>query len=585
MSVKSHIVTTICAGCLAVLTFAADPDLRLICGPGELQAAQPDGKALWKLRLANDRGGTTAAWDGRVALLNNSLLIDATGQLLGINPQFAPAEASAPGATDAWPEPAWDDPLFEIAPPPPPDIADYHNTPLLDSAGNAWLILTHWDGTHCDLQLRKSAGHSGDWGPVQTIHGGTSYILGTEAVKDCDENITVAFREGGYRLKVLRYTPAGGWEPAQTLYSTPTFFQAIEAGVDQAGNVAVVFDLSPGDWPAAWTVIRNAATGAWSTAERVSTLGYKVLLPTILSNPRTGTMYLVYLVADVGPVGVYAHKFDPATCTWGPAEFLPGSESAWYGVAGNASRFPGVVDDDGNVTLFWGTPYTAYASRNVNGVWQPAVRLAPYTVTDVENFGGTAVNAAGDVFGVFSRFDGLSRFCSFRYDAGAGWQPPELLYAFANPYQTRVRAAFYQGRRAVGVMLGEQRGLWQEVSFLFDGTSWQPGLIDIPDTYLSFFVDLVPQWGEVLQVCEVETIDWVVQGIRATWLRAPNPGDLNCDGPVNVFDIDPFVMALTDPAGYAEAYPECYHLNADCNYDRVVNVFDIDAFVELLTGG
>jgi len=54
---------------------------------------------------------------------------------------------------------------------------------------------------------------------------------------------------------------------------------------------------------------------------------------------------------------------------------------------------------------------------------------------------------------------------------------------------------------------------------------------------------------------------------------------------VNVFDIDPFVMALTDPAGYAEAYPECYHLNADCNYDRVVNVFDIDAFVELLTGG
>ena len=249
--------------------FCRGARFALVCSPGELQAAQPDGKALWKIRLANDRGGATARWDGQVALLSNGLLIDATGRLLCMNAQFAPAEALAPGATDAWPEPAWDEPLFEIAPPPPPDIADYHNTPLLDRAGNAWLILTHWEGTHCDLQSRKSVGHSGDWGPVQTIHGGTSYILATEAVMDSDENITVAFREGGYHLKVLRYTPAGGWEPAQTLYSTSTFFQAIEAGVDQAGNVAVVFDLSPGNWPAAWTVIRNAATGLEYAGARV----------------------------------------------------------------------------------------------------------------------------------------------------------------------------------------------------------------------------------------------------------------------------------------------------------------------------
>ena len=62
-------------------------------------------------------------------------------------------------------------------------------------------------------------------------------------------------------------------------------------------------------------------------------------------------------------------------------------------------------------------------------------------------------------------------------------------------------------------------------------------------------------------------------------------GDLNCDGFINAFDIDPFVLALTDPAGYAAAFPDCNRLQADINGDGQVNGFDIDPFVELLTGG
>ncbi len=65
-------------------------------------------------------------------------------------------------------------------------------------------------------------------------------------------------------------------------------------------------------------------------------------------------------------------------------------------------------------------------------------------------------------------------------------------------------------------------------------------------------------------------------GLKASY------GDLNCDGLVNPFDIDPFVLALTDPAAYAVAYPRCHILNADCNVDGAVNPFDIDAFVGLL---
>ena len=62
-------------------------------------------------------------------------------------------------------------------------------------------------------------------------------------------------------------------------------------------------------------------------------------------------------------------------------------------------------------------------------------------------------------------------------------------------------------------------------------------------------------------------------------------GDVNCDGNVDFFDIDPFVLAVTDPAGYAAAYPDCNIMLADCNGDGFVNFFDIDCFVALITGG
>ena len=63
------------------------------------------------------------------------------------------------------------------------------------------------------------------------------------------------------------------------------------------------------------------------------------------------------------------------------------------------------------------------------------------------------------------------------------------------------------------------------------------------------------------------------------------PGDLNCDGLVNAFDIDPFALALADAAAYATAYPDCRRLNADMNDDGAVNAFDIDPFVLALAGG
>lgn len=62
-------------------------------------------------------------------------------------------------------------------------------------------------------------------------------------------------------------------------------------------------------------------------------------------------------------------------------------------------------------------------------------------------------------------------------------------------------------------------------------------------------------------------------------------GDLNCDGAVNVLDINAFVLALSDTAGYAAAHPACFRGLADVNNDGAVDVLDINPFVALLAGG
>ena len=62
-------------------------------------------------------------------------------------------------------------------------------------------------------------------------------------------------------------------------------------------------------------------------------------------------------------------------------------------------------------------------------------------------------------------------------------------------------------------------------------------------------------------------------------------GDMNCDGVISVGDIAGFVLALTNPAGYAAQFPSCNINNADINDDTVISVGDIGPFVALLTGG
>ena len=58
--------------------------------------------------------------------------------------------------------------------------------------------------------------------------------------------------------------------------------------------------------------------------------------------------------------------------------------------------------------------------------------------------------------------------------------------------------------------------------------------------------------------------------------------DLNCDGEINAFDIEPFLLALFNPSDYRFAFPDCDLIVADINGDGTVDAFDIEPFLDLL---
>ena len=82
----------------------------------------------------------------------------------------------------------------------------------------------------------------------------------------------------------------------------------------------------------------------------------------------------------------------------------------------------------------------------------------------------------------------------------------------------------------------------------------------------------------------VRTFFFVFLGMVVSWRGlTPAYGDLNCDAVVNFDDINPFVLLLSDPAGWQTAYPNCNMLNGDTNGDGVVNFDDINPFVLALS--
>jgi hypothetical protein len=129
-----------------------------------------------------------------------------------------------------------------------------------------------------------------------------------------------------------------------------------------------------------------------------------------------------------------------------------------------------------------------------------------------------------------------------------------------------------------------------DIEVAVDAASWVD-VIALTDVGAS-----AAEWtpAEVSETCKARVRSYVGGGEYSRWDESDGmfavidqqfaAGDLNCDGAVDGFDIDAFVLALADAAGYAAAHPGCDRALADINGDGAVDGFDIDPFVLLLTG-
>lgn len=110
------------------------------------------------------------------------------------------------------------------------------------------------------------------------------------------------------------------------------------------------------------------------------------------------------------------------------------------------------------------------------------------------------------------------------------------------------------------------------------------GLAD-DDTYVDVFNDedgFLTEDGYFYFTCDIRKGPAPVGQIfgRVPVVIPGQRGDMNCDGVVNNFDIDAFIVAIANEFAYEEQYPDCFRQNGDTNGDGRVDNFDIGSFVE-----
>ena len=110
---------------------------------------------------------------------------------------------------------------------------------------------------------------------------------------------------------------------------------------------------------------------------------------------------------------------------------------------------------------------------------------------------------------------------------------------------------------------------------LDDGGSWHRYGEGLP-TAAVIDLELEPERARLLVATQGRGV-WVIDyGL---------PGDMNGDEVVNALDIDPFILALTDPDGYVAQYPNLDRIvQGDMTGEGVLDEMDIEGFVAALVG-
>ncbi len=274
-----------------------------------------------------------------------------------------------------------------------------------------------------------------------------------------------------------------------------------------------------------------------------------------------------------------------------------------------------------------GTPYTTtsgagvYRSSNLGQSWQAVRTGIPIRMTNP--LYGNPIYASGIMLGQFGQTLLLSTqdYGIYRStNMGASWQAANTGLPMQGS-NVAIRAAdFAQANGAILVAssfvsyqnphaplygstddgqtwtpwtsdLGQQRGIRGLVTIggrMIAGMGHVSGVADPAVFYESS--DGGATWTPLEQnVDSLVVNDLIVDGqalLASTplgvWrLASTKVGDLNCDGSVDFFDIDPFVAALSSES-YAGAFPGCDATLADADRNGAIDFFDIDAFVARL---
>jgi hypothetical protein len=191
-------------------------------------------------------------------------------------------------------------------------------------------------------------------------------------------------------------------------------------------------------------------------------------------------------------------------------------------------------------------------------------------------FVAAALNEENDFCGYIIGYSGCSTF-PMRYRQAVGWE-------YLGGCATTTSATAINDR---GDALLYYYTTTSGVHFVDEGYSALGSLIDPSEG--PWFV----QYGGANAINNARQIvaaarngfDGPIGAVRLTPITDLVPGDLNCDGAVDFGDINPFVLALSSPAAYEAAYPDCDLFHGDIDGDGALDFGDINPFVVLLTLG
>ena len=502
-------------------------------------ARDGDGRIVW---WVDYRDATPPGWtlrDDGMIQLDDGFVVDRQGNAVA----YAPGGGGSPEARRSRSGvcPMWSA-LSQLSTPAAGE-SNVYCEPVFDSAGNAWVFYAEGDGQWTVLRMRRSYGHDNYWTGATPFAVRLHDVSRMRAVIDADDNITLLFREVAgdeYWLVALRYEAGVGWAEPVRVVSTLTPFQTISAAVNVEGRVVAAIDQGG----AIVTAVFDPANGVWDAPLPASQGEVEAAIPTVVASQDREMVYLLY-VGEIGRGdGIYARLFDPATKTWEPPEYLPGSEVVRYGPVFSNAAFPAAFSTAGDLVVFWEGWVSGayiYGSRTDNGTWLSAVQLeSSYSGAMLEIFGSADASTMGDVWCVAPLgYGGANILEVCRYRDGAGWSEEEA-YSWVYSTYSRPRIAAFFGRQAVVTYLAPQDEVEQLTSVVYDGSQWESELRDIPDEEWSAHYT-VADGDEVLLIFEANDL-LESEGLRASWLRTLH-ADLTGDGRVDLEDLQTLLAA------------------------------------------